>query len=108
MEGIETREQGLALVRGYDKIEKFVEEKGYSPFDREALKVIHTAYIACNKEKSCIWDKVKEEANKLMDTYPKRRSLDELFNFAIRILANKQKYRDRMTILYMNKVLPLL
>jgi len=102
MEGIDTLEKGLELVRGYSSIRKFVEDKDYSPFDYEALRVIHTAYVACSKEQTCIEGKIKQEMKSSEGL------LSAEFNRAMKVLANKPKYFNRMNALYFDEIQPLI
>ena len=102
MKGIDYQ-GGLELLRGYSKIEDFVRKNGYSPFDYEALKVIHTAYIACAKVPDCIETKIKEEARNIDPS-----SQDFLmahFNNAINALSRNDKLLHRMISLYFDELL---
>ncbi len=102
MEGIDTLEKGLELVKGYSSIRKFVVDEGYSPFDYEALKVIHTVYIACSKEQTCIEGKIKQEIESPEGL------LSAEFNRAMKVLTNNQKYFNRMNALYLDEIQPLI
>lgn len=105
MKGINTYEKGIELVMGYNSIQKFVKDNCYSPFDYEALRVIHTAYIACSEEKVCIEGKIRQEAENTKDS---KDLFSAEFNLAMRVLTNEQKYFNRMTTIYLDEIQPLI